>query len=164
MIRGDKMTKWINWVTFFRNMISSLIFGLLIPFIIITVYDPNGDFFDFNAVMINGAILVAVYTSYGLFKKETFIRFLIGCGWIVTLVYFYSVGSNLYTAYLPNCGFGLFCVDGDIENTDISFQFNYAWLVIMVLCLKGINLLRHLVKPLEERRFDYLTISKKFEK
>jgi hypothetical protein len=114
--------------------------------------------------MLNGVIMVVVYTCFGIFKKEMVIRFLIGCGWIVTLIYFYTVGSNVFTVYLPNCGFGLFCVDGKINDVKISFEFYYAWFVIVILCLKGLNLLRHLVKPVEERKYDYLTISKRFEK
>ena len=159
-----KTSKWINWVTLFRNLIASLIFGLIVPYFLITNLDPNGILFDFNTVMVNGVIMVVVYTCYGIFKKQTVIRFLIGCGWIVTLIYFYTIGSNVFTSYLPNCGFGLFCVDGEIEEVKISFAFNYAWFVVVVLCLKGLNLVRHLVKPVEERKYDYLTISKKFEK
>ena len=156
------MSTWINWVTFFRNLISSLIFGLLVPYLLIINLDPNGTIFNFQALMINGLIFVGVYTAYGLFKKETFIRFFIGCGWIATLVYFYTVGSNVYTSYLPNCGFGLFCVDGKLNNVKVAFQFSYAWFLIIILSLKGLNIFRHLVKPME-RKYDYLTFSQRFD-
>ena len=156
------MSKWINWVTFFRNLIVSLIFGLVVPYFLITSLDPNGTVFVFQAVMINGLIFIGVYTIYGFFKKETVIRFLIGCGWIVTLIYFYTVGSNVYTSYLPNCGFGLFCVDGKLNNVKVAFQFSYAWFLIIILSLKGLNLFRHLVKPME-KKYDYLTFSQRFD-
>lgn len=133
----------------------------MVPYYLIINYDPNGTVFDIPAVMMNGWIFVGVYTAYGLFKKETVIRFLIGCGWIATLVYFYTVGSNVYTAYLPNCGFGLFCVDGKLNGVKLSFLFNYAWFLIIILILKGLNLFRHLVKPME-RKYDYLTFSQRF--
>ena len=157
------MSRWINWVTLIRNLIVSLIFGLLVPYLLIINYDPNGTVFNYSALMLNGLILVAVYTFYGLFKKETFIRFFIGCGWIATLVFFYSVGNNVYTAYLPNCGFGLFCVDGKMGGVKMEFLFYYAWFTITILILKGLNLFRHLVKPME-RKYDYLHFSKYLEK
>jgi len=153
------MSRWINWVTLIRNLIVSLIFGLLVPYLLIINYDPNGTIFNYYALMLNGLILVGVYTFYGLFKKETIIRFFIGCEWIATLVYFYSVGNNIYTAYLPNCGFGLFCVDGKFGNVKMEFLFYYAWFIITILILKGMNLFRHLVKPME-RKYDFLNFSK----
>ena len=157
------MSRWINWVTLIRNLIVSLIFGLLVPYYLVINYDPNGTIFNYYALMLNGLILVGVYTFYGLFKKETIIRFFIGCGWIATLVYFYSVGNNIYTAYLPNCGFGLFCVDGKMGSVKMEFLFYYAWFTITILILKGMNLFRHLVKPME-RKYDYLHFSKYLEK
>ncbi len=154
------MSRWINWVTFFRNLISSLILGFLVPYYLIINLDPNGILFNVDALIINGWIFLLMYSFYGFFKKETVIRFFIGCGWIATLVYFYTVGSNVYTSYLPNCGFGLFCVDGELNNVKIAFQFSYAWLIIIFLSLKGLNLFRHLVKPMEEKKYDYLQFSK----
>ena len=153
------MSRWINWVTFFRNLITSLILGFLVPYLLVVNLDPNGILFNIDALIVNGWIFVLVYSSYGFFKKETVIRFFIGCGWIATLVYFYTVGSNVYTSYLPNCGFGLFCVDGELSGVKIVFQFSYAWLIIIVLSLKGLNLFRHLVKPME-KKYDYLQFSK----
>ena len=156
------MSRWINWVTFVRNLIISLILGLLVPFQLVVNLDPNQTIFNFQALMINGLIFVCAYSAFGLFKKETVIRFLIGCGWIATLVYFYTVGSNVYTAYLPNCGFGLFCVDGKLSGAKVAFQLNYAWYLIIILSLKGLNLFRHLVKPME-KKYDYITFSQKFD-
>ena len=153
------MSRWINWVTFFRNLISSLIFGFLVPYYLIMYLDPDGVLFNVDALIINSWIFVSVYTFYGLFKKDTVIRFFIGCGWIATLVYFYSVGNNVYTSYLPNCGFGLFCVDGEINDVKMEFVFYYAWFIIIVLSLKGLNIFRHLVKPME-RKYDFLQFSK----
>ena len=157
------MSRWINWVTFVRNLISALILGFLVPYFLIIYLDPNGILFNVDALIINGWIFVGMYSFYGLFKKETVIRFFIGWGWIATLVYFYTVGSNVYTSYLPNCGFGLFCVDGKLNNVKVAFQFSYAWFLIIILSLKGLNLFRHLVKPME-KKISYLQFSKYLER
>lgn len=157
------MSRWINWITFIRNLITSLIFGFLVPYYLVVNLDPYQTIFNFQALMLNGLIFMYVYTAYGLFKKETIIRFFIGWGWIATLVYFYTVGNNFCTAYLKVCGFGLFCLDGEFNNVKIAFQFSYALFLIIILCLKGLNLFRHLVKPME-RKFSYLQFSKYLER
>ncbi|TFG08544.1 MAG: hypothetical protein EU539_01890 [Promethearchaeota archaeon] len=158
------MGKWINYVTFFRNLIVSVCLGLIGPFLIVMYVDPKESFLNLSALLINGGIFVAVYTIYGLFRKETIIRFLIGIGWIGTLIYFYTVGNNFFTFYLPHCAFGTICMDGKYRGIEFAFKYNYAWVVICILVLKGLNILRHLIKPVEEQKYDYLTISKKIEK
>ena len=79
------MGYWINWVTLFRNLISSILFGLVIPYYLINYIDPNGKLFDLDAVLFNGMIFVGVYTIYGIFNKDLVIRFFIGIGWIYRL-------------------------------------------------------------------------------
>ncbi|MBA7716135.1 hypothetical protein ES703_125200 [subsurface metagenome] len=157
------MGYWINWVTLFRNLVTTIIFGLVIPYYLINYIDPNGDLFDLDAVLFNGIIFVGVYTFYGIFKKDLVIRFLIGIGWIATLVYFYTVGNNFFTFYLPGCGFGYSCLDGSYRGIDFKFGYNYAWVIYAMLGLKGLNILRHLVKP-PEQKYKYLTISERFKK
>ena len=157
------MGYWINWVTFFRNLMASIVFGLAVPYFLISYIDPNGYIFDLEAVLFNGIIFVGVYTVYGIFKKDLVIRFLIGIGWMATLIYFYTVGNNFFTFYLPNCSFGYLCIDGSYKGIDFKFGYNYAWVIIAMLALKGLNLFRHLVKP-PEKRYKYLTISDRFNK
>ncbi len=157
------MGYWINYVTLLRNLITSVIFGLVIPYYLINYIDPKGYLFDLNAVFINGAIFVIVYTIYGIFNKDTVIRFFIGCSWIATLIYFYTVGNNFFTFYLPHGSFGYLCLDGSYRGIDFKFGYNYAWVIIAMLGLKGLNLLRHLIKP-PERRYKYLTLSEKLGK
>ena len=157
------MGYWINYVTLLRNLITSVIFGLVIPYYLINYIDPKGYLFDLNTVLINGAIFVIVYTIYGIFNKDTVIRFFIGCGWIAILIYFYTVGNNFFTFYLPHCSFGYLCLDGSYRGIDFKFGYNYAWVIIAMLGLKGLNLLRHLIKP-PERRYKYLTLSEKLGK
>ena len=145
------MGYWINWVTFFRNMITSIVFGLVIPYFLISYIDPNGYIFDLDAILLNGVIFAAVYSFYGIFNKDLVIRFLIGIGWMATLIYFYTVGNNFFTFYLPHCSFGYICVDGKYRGIEFKFGYNYTWVIIAMLALKGLNLLRHLVKPPEKR-------------
>ena len=75
-------------------MITSIVFGLVIPYFLISYVDPNGYIFDLDAILLNGVIFAAVYTFYGIFNKDLVIRFLIGIGWMATLIYFYTVGNN----------------------------------------------------------------------
>jgi len=157
------MGYWINYVTLFRNLITSVIFGLVIPYYLINYIDPKGYLFDLNTVLINGAIFVIVYTIYGIFNKDTVIRFFIGVGWLATLIYFYTVGHNFFTFYLPHCSFGYLCLDGSYRGIDFKFGYNYAWVIIAMLGLKGLNLFRHLIKP-PEKRYKYLTLSEKLGK
>ena len=157
------MGYWINWVTIFRNLFSSVIFGLVIPYYLVNYVDPQGLIFDLDAILINGVIFVIVYTIYGVFNKDTVIRFFIGCAWMGTLVYFYTVGSNFFTFYIPHSGFGQLSIDGNYRGIDFEFGYNYMWIIIATLSLKGLNILRHLVKP-PEKKYKQLTLSDKFGK
>lgn len=122
-----------------------------------------GYIFDLEAILFNGIIFVAVYTTYGLFNKDLVIRFLFGIGWMATLIYFFTVGNNFFTYYLPHCSFGYICIDGSFRGIDFKLGFNYQWVVIGILSLKGLNLFRHLVKP-PEKKYKYLTLSERFKK
>lgn len=157
------MGYWINWVTFFRNLFASVVFGLVVPYYLINYIDPKGFIFDLNAVLFNGIIFVVVYTIYGIFKKDLVIRFLIGIGWMATLIYFYTVGNNFFTFYLPHCSFGYICIGGKLQGIEFKIGYYYAWVIIAMLCLKGLNLFRHLVKP-PEQKYKQLTISERFGK
>jgi len=157
------MGYWINWVTIFRNLFSSVIFGLVIPYYLVNYIDPQGLIFDLGAILFNGVIFAVVYTVFGIFNKDTVIRFFIGCAWMGTLVYFYTVGSNFFTFYIPTSGFGQLSIDGNYRGIDFEFGYNYFWIIIATLSLKGLNLLRHLVKP-PERKYKQLTLSDKFGK
>ncbi|MHA1526178.1 MAG: hypothetical protein ACTSQD_04040 [Promethearchaeota archaeon] len=157
------MGYWINWVTIFRNLFFSVIFGLVIPYYLVNYIDPSGLIFDLDAILFNGVIFAVVYTIYGVFNKDTVIRFFIGCAWIGTLIYFYTIGSNFFTFYIPHSGFGQLYIDGNYRGIDFEFGYNYMWVIIATLSLKGLNILRHLIKP-PERKFKQLTISEKFGK
>ena len=141
------MGEYINVVTTIRNLIVSIIFGIIIPYLLITYVDPSEFLWNEQLMMTNGVIFVGTYTVFGLFKKETIIRFLIGCGYIGVLIYFYTVGGTFMTLYLPSCGFGHACYQGTFYGTEITMGYYYVYTVILILVLKFLNLLRHLVKP-----------------
>jgi len=144
------MGEFVNKVTFIRNIIISAIFGLLVPYLLVTYLDPTGYVLNSTMLMTNGAIYVVVYSMFGLFKKETVIRFIIGIAYVLVVVYFYTVGHTIFTLYLPHCGFGYFCIWGTVFGITISFGYIYFITALVVIILKCLNLLRHLVKPPEE--------------
>ena len=82
------MGEFVNKVTFIRNIIISAIFGLLVPYLLVTYLDPTGYVLNSTMLMTNGAIYVVVYSMFGLFKKETVIRFIIGIAYVLVVVYF----------------------------------------------------------------------------
>lgn len=145
------MGEYINGVTFIRNIILSCILGLLIPYILLTYGDPSSIVWGPYAQLmyVNGAIFVAVYSFYGLFRKETLVRFFIGCGYLVILIYFYTVGGTYMSLYLPSCGFGRACYTGTFFGYTITLGYVYLYTIILFLVLKFLNLLRNLVKPLD---------------
>lgn len=133
------------------------------PYYLISYIDPKGYLFDLEIILFNGVIFVIIYTIYGIFNKDTIIRFFIGIGWMGVLIYFYTVGSNFYTFYLPHCGFGYLCLDGKYAGIHFKYGYNYAVVAIATLSLKGLNMFRHLIKP-HERKYTFLTFSEKFGK
>ena len=141
------MGDYINVVTTIRNLIVSIIFGVIVPYLLITLVDPTEFLWNEQLMMLNGVIFVAIYTAFGLFKKETVIRFIIGLGYIGVLVYFFTVGGTYVTLYLPSCGFGHACYSGTFYGTTITLGYYYIYTVIIILVLKFLNLFRHLVKP-----------------
>ncbi len=141
------MGEYFNVTTTIRNLIISIIIGVLIPYLLISYVDPSEFMWDEQLMMTNGVLFVAIYTAFGLFKKETIIRFLIGCGYIGVIVYFYTVGGTYITLYLQSCGFGHACYTGTFFGTTIQLGYYYLYTVILILILKFLNLLRHLVKP-----------------
>lgn len=151
------MSEYINKVTFIRNIIVSCIFGLLVPYLIYRYLDPNSKLFNYQMGIANGIIYVIIYSLYGLFRKETVARFLIGVALIIAVIYFYTVGYTIYTFYMPHCGFGILCLSGTIPANDIiptylqgivlSLSYNYMYTALIVIGLKSVNLFRHLVKP-----------------
>ena len=148
------MIDLINRTTFIRNLIISAVFGIVIPYLFFGFIDPNQTIFNLNLIISNGIIFVIVYSSFGLFKKDTFIRLIIGIGYIITLVYFYTVGSNVFSMYLPHCNFADVCLEGSFADFSISFEFDYAWMVILLIGIKGANLIRHYIKPSLDKEED----------
>lgn len=154
------MGELVNWITFIRNVITSLIFGLGIPYLLHTYVDPTGIVLDYNMMITNGIAYVIINSLFGLFRKETLPRFIIGIIYIVIVVYFYTVGYTIYTSYLPCCGFSTICLNGTLadipavpaEYQGITFAVSYAFVYTgaLVIILKSVNLFRHLVKPPEE--------------
>ena len=136
------------------NFIIALTFGIIIPVIcfsfLIQLFNPLGDIFDYNLIILNGILFIIVYTMFGLFKKETIMRLFIGIGYIALLIYFYTIGSCIFTLYLPHCAFGELCLSGNLLGIEISFTYNYVWSIVILLILKSLNLLRHKIKPVEE--------------
>ncbi len=141
------MGEYINWVTLFRNLIVSIIFGLVVPYLLIQYVDPTQFLWNQQLMYLNGAIFVGIYTAFGLFKKETIIRFIIGLAYIGVIVYFYTVGGTYITLYLNSCGLGHACYSGEFFGFQITLGYYYLYTVILILILKFLNLLRHLVKP-----------------
>ena len=63
------MGDYINVVTTIRNLIVSIIFGVIVPYLLITLVDPTEFLWNEQLMMLNGVIFVAIYTAFGLFKK-----------------------------------------------------------------------------------------------
>ena len=141
------MGDYINWVTLFRNLIVSIIFGLVVPYLLLTYVDPTEFVFSEDLMYLNGFIFMGIYTAFGLFKKETIIRFIIGLAYIGVIIYFFTVGGTYITLYLPSCGLGHACYSGVFFGFQITLGYYYLVTVILILILKFLNLLRHLVKP-----------------
>jgi len=143
------MKEIITYERLIRNLVLSLVFGIILPLIIFSLIDPFNLFFDKSFILGNGIIFTIVYSLFGLFKKHTSIRFFIGIAYIFVLIYLYIVGFNPFTFYLPNCAFATFCVDLNVFNINLIFRFNYAWIVIIILVLIFINLVRNRIKIIE---------------
>lgn len=141
------MGELINKVTFIRNIIISSIFGLVVPNLLVTYLDPNQYVLDATMLSVNGTLYVVMYSMFGLFKKDTFIRFIIGWAYILVVVYFNTVGYTIYTLYLPMCNFGYFCLGGNVFGIYLYFGYIFFWTALVMIIIKILNLIRHLVKP-----------------
>ena len=150
----------INWVTFIRNIISGAIFGLLVPYLIFRYLDTEGLVFDYSMMIFNGSLFLAILAFFGLFRKETALRFLIGCIYIGFIIYFYSSGYTIYTLYLPQCGFGITCLGGNIGGVKFSLNYIFWYTAVIVVSLKGVSIFRQLIKPPEASRMKTVALQK----
>jgi hypothetical protein len=144
------MSEFINYKTFFRNLIIAGVLGLLIPYLVLTYAIPSNAVFDYPLIMTNGFIWLAGYGALGLFAKNTFYRFLIGMGYVALMAYFYTIGSNFFTIFIPHAGFGYMYASGTIFGIPIAVGYNYAWVAVVLLILTGLNVLRKFIKPVDE--------------
>ena len=62
------MSDYINWITFFRNLISSCISGLLIPYLLWVFIPASQLYLDLTMMMINGGIQYNYYKQYKHYK------------------------------------------------------------------------------------------------
>ena len=157
------MIEMINKTTLIRNIIVSSIAGIVIPFILVHFIDRDQVIFNFDLMISNGIIFIIIYSGFGLFKKETFIRLVLGGGYIILLFYFYQVGSNVFTFYLPHCAFGVMFIDGNILGMELAFTLNYSWMVLLFILIKSINLARHYIEPTDTNE-DWAKDARKEEK
>jgi hypothetical protein len=138
----------INNKTLIRNFIISILFGIVVPYLIEYFFLSKIDFFSFNFSLIiaNGIILTIAYSTYGIFKKHTFIRLILGLIFIIVQIYLFSVGSNPYTLYLPQDSFAQLSLSFPFEEFSIQIGIFYGWILIPYFILKGVNLIRHYIK------------------
>ena len=125
------MGELINWVTFIRNIIAGVIFGLVVPYLIFRYLDTEGLVFDYEMMIINGSLYLTIFAFFGLFRKETAVRFIIGCLYILFIIYFYTSGYTIYTMYLPHCGFGVLCLGGEFEGVEFSLNYIYWYTAVI---------------------------------
>jgi hypothetical protein len=147
------MREIIDYKRGFKNFIISLIFGIIVPYVLFGVLFPN-ELFALESIIGNGIIFLIVYTSFGIFKKKSFIRLVIGMSYIFVLIYFYTVGHNVFTMYLPHCAFGTLCVDAELFGINIAFELDYSVLIVIIIILKVLNLIRNYLKSPKEEDFE----------
>jgi hypothetical protein len=146
------MSELFSWLKFFLNAIFSAIFGIVLPYLFVPFIGQYVSIFNYELILVNGVIYVCAYSLLGLFKKDTYIRFIIGLGYIGLLIYFYTVGNNFFTFYLPHTGFGQIYLSETIEGSTISFGYNYSWVAIVLIILIGVSTFRKFIKPRKEKR------------
>ncbi|MEJ2252587.1 MAG: hypothetical protein P8Y97_23370 [Candidatus Lokiarchaeota archaeon] len=115
----------INIKGFIWNIIFSLGTGILLPSILIPFIDSSGSIFNLNAIIVNGFIYIGVYSALGLFYKDTLYRFFIGIGYVVLMIYFFTVGNNLFTAFIPQTRFAYMYISGTIFGVPITIGYGY---------------------------------------
>ena len=148
-----------------KNFLISLFLGIIIPSIIFTVIDPKEILFNRTLIISNGILYIISYTSFGIFKKHTFTRFIVGLAYLFIQLYFYLVGSNVFTLYLPHSSFGVFLFDAHLLGIDLIVHFDYSLVIYCILALKVLNLIRNYNKvPKEEDEFQIIKFKKNKEK
>ena len=147
------MIEIIDYKRGIRNLVISLIFGIVVPYILFGFLFPS-EAFCLTSIIGNGIVFLIVYTNFGIFKKQSFIRLLIGMSYIFVLVYFYTVGHNVFTLYLPHCAFGTLCVKSGTFGLNIAFEFDYSIIIIIILILKTLNVIRIYLKVPKEEEFE----------
>jgi len=136
-----------------KNLITSISFGIVIPMIIIYGLIPALPISIFNEQLLiaNGILFICFYSIYGVFKKDTTIRLFIGIGYIILLIYFYIVGSSVFTFYLPLCNFGVLCINLNLNGVIFSFTLSMWWVCLIIVILKSVNMVRHFIKPIKDQ-------------
>lgn len=146
------MGELFSWFGLIKNLIFSTLVGIVLPYLVIPFIGQYVSFLNYGIIVIHGIIFTAVYSVLGFFKKDTLIRFIIGLGYIGLLIYFYSVGNNFFTLYLPHIAFGEIGISETIEGSTISFGFNYSWVATTLIFLIGLSTFRKFLKPRKEKK------------
>ncbi|TXT58714.1 MAG: membrane protein of unknown function [Promethearchaeota archaeon] len=146
------MGELFSWFGLIKNSIFSVLVGMVLPYLVIPFIGQYVSFLNYGVIMIHGIIFTVVYSLLGLFKKDTLIRFLIGIGYIGLLIYFFSIGNNFFTLYLPHSAFGEIGISETIGGSKVSFGFNYSWVATTLIFLIGLSTLRKFLKPRKEKK------------
>lgn len=158
------MDSIITKKTMIKHLITSLVSSLIFPLILIFFIDPTGKFFNLSCIISNAIIYIIIYTAFGSFRKETFPRFAIGIAYVIVLIYFFTVGFNIFTFFMPHCAFGVLCINGKLMGASFNFSYDYAWFVVMYLILKTANIVRHFLEPIDEEDLEEIPETYYFNK
>lgn len=144
-----------NWKKGLRNLGISLSLGIILPYFLIRPF-MTLNVFDWNLILTNGILFTIIYTVYGCFDKDTLMHFLIGMGYLILCIYFYAVGNNIYTLFLPHSGFATYHVEENLEiygqELFIQGSYNYFWFALLLLIGKALNIVRHKIKPRGDKK------------
>lgn len=132
------------------SLLSSIIFPILCIYLIGNII-PITYLMDINFILIvsNGILFTVIYTFFGLFKKDTIYHLIIGCIYLIILLYFYTVGCNIFTLFFPHYQFGGIIIKISLGSITLDFRLQYIFIIIFFLLLKVINLIRHYIQPLK---------------
>jgi hypothetical protein len=131
-------------LNFVVALLSSLLYPLFLTFNLLRFLDPNNVVFDIQMIISNGILFIIVYTSFGLLEKDTLLHLFIGIAYIFLLLYFFTIGNNLFTLFLPHLRFGMLYY---IFPDSTFIALDYTFMIILFLCLKSLNLLRQFLEP-----------------
>lgn len=129
-------------------------FGLIIPLLLVIggfallpdEYDQYfSEIFATNMLILNAILYTIIFVFYQIQKEATLVRFIMSIVCLGLIIYFYFVGSSIYSLYLPNVSFAQF---GIVIEDLVSINFNYFGLAIITIILQSLITIR-----------DYLTIS-----